>query len=75
MSDSEAPGVHPRWCQYISRDTEICGVRWDRLPVSFRRLWCQATDQGQHEPSPEFTAQMPALLAAEQAKLKTRGRR
>ena len=67
MSDSS---VRPRWCQYIARDTEVCGGRWDRLPVAFRRQWWAATDQGQHEPSPEFMAQAPKLLAAAQAKLR-----
>jgi hypothetical protein len=45
----------------------ILGVPWNKLPIEFRRKWWRATDFNQHPPSPEFEAQMPELLAVEQA--------
>jgi len=38
----------------------------DKLPLSFRRAWWQATVYGRHPPTPAFAAQMPEQLALTQ---------
>jgi hypothetical protein len=61
-------GGRTRWREHVEQ-TKILDVQWDKLPLSFRQKWWQATDYGQHPPSPEFAARMPELLAIDQTKL------
>jgi hypothetical protein len=82
--DDEANRRHPaalvggpgtRWREHCEQDVEVRGVRWDKLPLKFRRSWWKATDYNQHPPSPGWTALAPALLAAAQAKLEAATRK
>jgi hypothetical protein len=59
-------GIPP---EFITRAPAILDVPWFKLPKSFRGTWWRATGYGQHPPAPEFTAQLPQLIAAVKAEI------
>jgi hypothetical protein len=61
-------GGDTRWRRHIEQ-SEVLGVRWDKLPKRFKQRWWKATEWGQHPPSPEDLARLPELLAVDQAEL------
>jgi hypothetical protein len=63
-------GPHTRWHEAIKqRNVRILGIPWFQLPLFIRQVWWEKTDYHNKLPSPEFTARMPELLAAAQARL------
>jgi hypothetical protein len=59
---------HPNQAYAERREPDILGIPWCDLPLEVRRAWWQATSYGQHEPSPEFMASLPALRASAESK-------
>jgi hypothetical protein len=64
-------GGRTRWREHIEQGAKVLGISWDKLPLKVRQEWWKATDYGRHPLAPEFMAQLPELLATEQAKLET----
>jgi hypothetical protein len=50
-------------------EPEILGIPWRKLPIYTRQRWWKETDYRRRSPSPEFVAQLPQLLAIDQAKV------
>src|SRR5262245_1328904 len=61
-------GGNTRWRERIEQ-VRVLDVRWDKLPLAVRRMWWRETDYSRRPASPEFMAQLPQLLADEQAKV------
>lgn len=57
-----------RWQEHIERGAQVLGVRWDKLPLAFRRKWWKATDYGRR-PDKHLPAEAK-VLAADLAALK-----